>query len=98
MPDNCNIVKMYTPNLSYPAQCERRSLYIAGPLDIEKYKANFYDVSGMRRYSGNILQWSKIKTKNMNYPLETTGFKIAIKTVGLVLIFYCHYGYCDSCD
>ena len=34
--------------LSCPAQCERRSLCIAGSLNIEKYETIIYDVSGMR--------------------------------------------------
>ena len=38
-------------------------IHIAGPLIIEKYKTIIYNVSGMRMYSRNILQWRKIKTK-----------------------------------
>ena len=52
----------------YPAtaQGERRSLYLAGPCNIEKYETIICDVSEMRRYSRNILKWRKTKTKNTN--------------------------------
>ena len=34
-------------------------------LTIEKYETRNYDVSGMRRYSWNILQWNKNDTNSM---------------------------------
>ena len=37
-----------------------------GPLNIERYKTIINDLSGMRRYCGNIFQWRKIKTKSTN--------------------------------
>ena len=36
----------------------------AGPLNFEKYESIISDVSGIRRYSRNILQWNKIKTNS----------------------------------
>ena len=34
----------------------------------KKYKTVIYDISGIRRYSQNILQWRKIKTKKQIPP------------------------------
>ena len=55
-----NTYFMFWQNLYFEWQ------YIAGPFNIEKYEAIIYDASGMRRYSRNMLQWRKIKTKSMN--------------------------------
>ena len=57
-------------------RCVKEELVFTRALSIsEKYETIIYDVSGTWRYSCNILQWSKIKRKNMKiYPMETTAW------------------------
>ena len=70
----------------YPALCSGKGGVIyCGPQTI------IYDVIGMRRYSRNILQWRKIKTKNMNCTqwrlLSTSKHVLCISFAGQNLVY-----------
>ena len=55
-------------NFDYPTlHSVKGGVYILRALlTLKSTKQIFHDVSKMRRYSGNILQWRRIETKSMN--------------------------------